>query len=157
MGRASTRGHRHGIPTSASWLRQTSPAQSNPVGMLALTKKFRSGIFALISMSRGEPTHLSLPGRDASTLGHRPLRLSKKRQWFPKNCNRVFVNNEVKIFSARRRGIPHPPNSSMSCVLAFIFHRWGPAPFCFGTLSFAGGGLLRLVATAARLPGQANV
>jgi len=80
---------------------------------------------------------------------------------FPKNCNRVFVNNEVKYFRLVAGGenldIPHPPNSSMSCVLAFIFHRWGPAPFCFGTLSFAGGGLLRLVATAARLPGQANV
>jgi hypothetical protein len=28
-------------------------------------------------------------------LGHNH-RLSKKRQWFPKNCNRVVVNNEVK-------------------------------------------------------------
>jgi hypothetical protein len=53
-----------------------------------------------------------------------PLRLSKKRQWFPKNCNRVFANNEVRIFSARQTGhIPHPPKSSMSCVLAFMLHR----------------------------------
>ena len=145
MGRASTRGHRHGIPTSASWLRQTSPAQSNPVGMLALTKKFRSGILALISMSRGEPTHLSLPGRDASTLGHRPPRLSKKRQWFPKNCNRVFVNNEVKYFrlvaGGERLDIPHPPNSSMSCVLALMLHR-GVSTRLLRDLILASGGLL---------------
>ena len=57
VGRASTRGHRHGIPTSASWLHQSSPAESNSVGTLALTKKFRSGILALISMLRaGAPT-----------------------------------------------------------------------------------------------------
>jgi len=33
---------------------KNSPAQPNPVGSLALTKKFRSGIFTLISTLRGE-------------------------------------------------------------------------------------------------------
>jgi hypothetical protein len=61
------------------------------------------------------------------------LRLSKKRQWFPKKCNCVLVNNEVKSFRLVADWVyPHPPKSSMSCVLAVIFHRWGQHVFALG-------------------------
>ena len=50
------------------WLPEHSPPQSNPVGTLALTKKSRSGIFALISMLRGERVDAPIfAGRSAST------------------------------------------------------------------------------------------
>jgi len=64
---------------------------------------------------------------------------------FPKNCNRVFVNNEVKYFRLVAGGenldIPHPPNSSMSCVLALMLHR-GVSTRLLRDLIFASGGLL---------------
>jgi hypothetical protein len=68
------------------------------------------------------------------TLLLSPLRLSKKRQWFPKNCNREFANNEVKILSARRmRGIPLPLKIADE-LRAGLHHQappMGPARFCF--------------------------
>jgi hypothetical protein len=48
VGRASTRDHQHA--RACQWLPQHSPPQPNPVGTLALTKKSRTGILALISM-----------------------------------------------------------------------------------------------------------
>ena len=50
---ASTGDHQHPweVPMACT---KNSPAQPNPVGSLALTKKFRSGIFTLISTLRGE-------------------------------------------------------------------------------------------------------
>jgi len=64
---------------------------------------------------------------------------------FPKNCNRVFVNNEVKYFRLVAGGenldIPHPPNSSMSCVLTLMLHR-GVSTRLLRDLIFASRGLL---------------
>jgi hypothetical protein len=76
-GVASTRSPLHIIPISANGPVQHSPAQSNPVGMLALTKKSRSGILALISTSSGERVDArALPDgvRPLSPTGHQAVR-----------------------------------------------------------------------------------
>ena len=53
---------------------QSGPAEPHSVGTLALTKKFRSGILALISMSRGERVDAPIfAGTGWVHSGHRPM------------------------------------------------------------------------------------
>jgi len=74
VGRASTRDHQHA--RACQWLPQHSPPQPNPVGMLALTKKSRTGILELIStLSGGRSGRTCVAGRSrkCATLKQNPL------------------------------------------------------------------------------------
>src|SRR5215813_10239186 len=64
-------------PRRPQWRPQNSPPQRNPVGMLALTKKSRTGILALISTLSGERVDArALPDgvRPLSPTGHQAVR-----------------------------------------------------------------------------------